>query len=49
MIQKKRTNPISELTRTWGMGDLYWVFVVVLAMLAVFVLFFLLVIWIALS
>jgi len=49
MIQKKRRNFISELTRTWGMGDLYWVYVVVLAMFAVFVLFFLLILWIILS
>jgi hypothetical protein len=45
----RRTNAISELTRTLGIGDTYWIRMVVYVMFAIFVIFFVMVIWILLS
>ncbi|MCD6147630.1 MAG: hypothetical protein J7J34_06505 [Thermoplasmata archaeon] len=45
----RRSNPISELTRTLGIGSTYWIRMVVYAMFALFVLFFVMVVWILLS
>jgi len=49
MAHKRKMNPISELTKTWGMEGLYWIRIVVYAMFVVFVLFFILIICILLS
>ncbi len=45
----RRTNSISELTRTLGMGDGYWIRVLVYVTFAIFVLFFVTIVFVFIS
>ena len=47
-MPERKSNPISKLTRTWGMVDIRWIRTVVYALFVMFLLFFILVIWILL-
>jgi len=44
MVDKSR-NPVSELTKTIGTGDIFWLRILAYVAFVIFVLFFVIIVW----